>query len=306
MAKPVYVFSGFLDAGKTTVIKETLYDPSFNEGESTLVVAFERGDVIYDEKFNKITYTSVEYLDSINDFTLAKQKELNKKYKPERVIIELNGMEDDGILYRTGFIKEWELAQTLSVFDASKFKLYINNMKQFVLYHVVNAECCIFNRIEGADKRYLRNNLKAINQQLEIIYVDKDGNASNKIEDELFDVSKDLDISDIDYGLWYMDALDHPDKYDGKTITLKVKFAGKHPQKGVCIMGRKAMVCCSEDITDIALTVVNIHDIDESKYYRVTGKIRTMDSDDGYKTCVLFAEKYEEAEAPADELVYFN
>ena len=209
MTKPVYVFSGFLDSGKTQAIKETLYDPRFNEGELSLILCFEQGDVIYDDKFLKITNTIVEYLDSINDLTLDKQKELDKKYNPERIVIELNGMEDDNILYKNGFISKWELAQTLTTVDASKFTLYMNNMRQFMYNHVFNAEVAILNRADDVDKRYLRNNLKSINTRLEIIFEDANGNVTNKIEDELFDVSKPLEISDMDYGLWYMDALDN-------------------------------------------------------------------------------------------------
>ena len=63
MNKPVYVFSGFLDAGKTYVIKDTLTDPRFNEGEKTLIIAMEQGDNEYDEKFLKATNSQVVYLD---------------------------------------------------------------------------------------------------------------------------------------------------------------------------------------------------------------------------------------------------
>ena len=46
MIKPVYVFSGFLDSGKTSAIKEVLYDPRFNEGESTLIIVMEEGKIV--------------------------------------------------------------------------------------------------------------------------------------------------------------------------------------------------------------------------------------------------------------------
>ena len=219
MIKPVYVFSGFLDSGKTTAIKGTLFNPRFNEGESSLIICFEQGDEEYDEKFLKLTNSQVLYMDSINELTIEKQKEIDRKYKGiERIFIELNGMEDDNILYQTGFISDWELAQTLTTIDASKFNLYLANMRQFLYNHVVNAEVVILNRSDDSDKRFLRNNLKSINQYSELIYEDKNGNVSNKIEDELFDVSKDLDISDMDYGLWFMDAVDNPMKYDKKKV----------------------------------------------------------------------------------------
>ena len=55
MASPVYVFTGFLDAGKTTLIKDTLNDPQFMEGVSrTLIICLEQGEVSYDEKWLEI------------------------------------------------------------------------------------------------------------------------------------------------------------------------------------------------------------------------------------------------------------
>lgn len=309
MVKPVYVFSGFLDSGKTRAIKESLCNPNFNDGESTLIIAFEQGDEEYDDKFLKACDCRVIYLDSIKDLTIDKQKQLDHDYPVERIFIELNGMEDDNILYETGFISNWELAQTLTTIDASSFNLYMTNMRQFMFNHIVNAEVVILNRADNVDRRYLRNNIKSINQMVEIIYEDKDGNVTNKIDDDMFDVSKDLDIEDIDYGLWYMDAVDNPMKYDNKIITIKVKFVEEVTEyDNVLIMGRRAMVCCANDIQDIALTIVNIRkvDIDINKYYSVKGVIHCLKATDGNKTCVLYAKEYKEAEAPKEELVTFN
>lgn len=309
MIKPVYVFSGFLDSGKTQAIKGTLYNPRFNEGEASLIICLEQGDVIYDQKFLEITNSKVVYLDSVNDLTIEKQKELDEQYKPERVFIELNGMEDDNILYNNGFIAEWELAQTLTTMDASKFAMYLANMRQFLYNHVVNAEVVILNRSDNVDKRYLRNNLKSINQYVELIFEDKDGNVTNKIEDELFDTSKPLEISDIDYGLWFMDAVDNPEKYDKVELSIKVKYAGKiDDYDNVLIMGRKAMVCCANDITDIALPCMNLHekDIDKDKYYVLKGSGRCVQNSEGMKICTLQVKEFNEAEPPKEELVTFN
>lgn len=309
MNKPLYVFSGFLDSGKTQAIKATLNNPNFNEGESSLIICLEQGDVIYDEKFLKITNSNVVYLDSVNDLTIEKQKQLDKEYKPERVFIELNGMEDDNLLYNNGFIYEWELAQTLTTIDASTFNMYLTNMRQFLYNHVVNAECIILNRSDEADKRYLRNNLKSINQYVEIIYEDKNGNVTNKIDDELFDVSKDLTIEDIDYGLWYMDCVDNPEKYDKKTITIKVKFVEDIKEySNALVMGRQAMVCCANDIANIALPCVGVDKklIDRNDYYSLTGRLHLVKSKNGDKSCVLYVTDYSKADKPKEELVTFN
>ena len=310
MIKPVYVFSGFLDSGKTQAIKATLYNPRFNEGESTLIIAFEQGEVEYDEKFLQFTNSQVLYMDSVKDLTIEKQKEIDKQYRGiERIFIELNGMEDDNILYNTGFISNWELAQTLTTIDASTFQMYMVNMRQFMYNHVYNAEVVILNRSDDVDKRYLRNNLKSINQFVELIFEDKEGNVTNKIEDELFDVSKDLEISDVDYGLWFMDAIDNPRKYDNKNVSIKVKYAGTiEDEKDVLIMGRKAMVCCSNDITDIALPVIGLKekDIDKNKYYILNGVGHAVQNDEGMMIPAIRVKSYKEAQAPQEELVTFN
>lgn len=309
MIKPVYIFSGFLDSGKTTAIKGTLNNPRFNEGEPTLVICFEQGDVEYDEKFLKATNTQVIYLDSIKDLTIEKQKEIDKQYKFERVFLELNGMEDDNIIYESGFNSNWEIAQTLTTVDASRFQVQMTNMRQFMYNHIVNAEMVIMNRSDGVDKRFLRNNIKSINQYIEIIYEDKDGNVTNKIEDELFDLSKDLDVSDIDYGLWFMDEIDNPEKYNKKNISVKVRYvADVEDEERVLIMGRKAMVCCANDVTAIAMPYIGIKkkDIDVNKYYTINGVSRVIKNHEGIKMPAIEVKSFKEAEAPKEDYVTFN
>ena len=44
---PVYLFTGFLEAGKTKFIQETLEDPGFNDGQKTLLIVTEEGEVEY-------------------------------------------------------------------------------------------------------------------------------------------------------------------------------------------------------------------------------------------------------------------
>lgn len=308
MVKPIYIFSGFLDSGKTRAIKETLLDPRFNEGEKTLVITFELGEEEYDEAFKKASNTVVETL-SFKQWDLTLQKQLEEKHNPDRIFIEFNGLEDDNKLYALGFIPEWEIAQTLTTVDASTFRIYIANMRQFMFNHIVNAEVAILNRSDNEDLRFLRNNLKSINQSLEIIFEDENGNVTNKLKDSLFDVSKPLVIEDLDYGLWYMDALDMPYKYDNVDLTINAflyEIVKDYP--GLGIFGRKAMVCCADDMQPIAFSVIyeGVDKFNIDSYYRLHGKIHVMDDENGNPTCVLKADKIEEIAKPNDELVYFN
>ncbi|MBR0474237.1 MAG: hypothetical protein IJJ19_04470 [Erysipelotrichaceae bacterium] len=309
MVKPVYVFSGFLDAGKTTAIKESLLDPNFNDGETTLIIAFEQGDVEYDEEFLYDSNSMVVYLDDIRELDQKKVEELDATYKPDRVVIELNGMQDDNLLFKEVTGNQWLIVDYLTFFDATQLKFQMLNWKQFVYNHVINSAVCYINRSDDQDLVYFRNNLKAINRQLTVVFLDNDGKVTNKVEQQLFDTSKPLVIDDDDYGLWYIDAVDNAERYDGCTITLKLKLLDVVKRyKNVCIMGRQAMVCCSNDLQNIGLTCVDVDPkkIDKNKFYTLKGNLKCLDDEEGFKTCVLYVKDIAEAEAPQDEYVSFN
>lgn len=309
MIKPVYFFSGMLDSGKTRAIKTTLYDERFNEpGEFNLIISMEQGDEEYDKKFLKYTNSAVEYID-YKDLTREKMQQLEDEYDPSRIIIEFNGMQNDEEFFRNGFIPEWEMAQTLTTIDGSNFRLMVANLRQFMFYHIKYAEVVIINRFSSEDLVYLRNNIKGMNQRVEIIFEDENGNVTNKINQSLFDTSKPLDISDIDYGLWYMDAVDNPDKYEGCQIELNSYYIEKVKEyENVGIFGRRAMVCCAEDVQPIAFTVIDIDPdkLEKNKYYHIKGTVKCLDDERGYKTCVVYASEIAPQEEPADPMVYFN
>ena len=309
MIKPVYFFSGMLDSGKTRAIKTTLYDERFNEpGEFNLIISMEQGDEEYDKKFLKYTNSAVEYID-YKDLTREKMQQLEDEYDPSRIIIEFNGMQNDEEFFRNGFIPEWEMAQTLTTIDGSSFRLMVANLRQFMFYHIKYAEVVIINRFSSEDLVYLRNNIKGMNQRVEIIFEDENGNVTNKINQSLFDTSKPLDISDIDYGLWYMDAVDNPDKYEGCQIELNSYYIEKVKEyENVGIFGRRAMVCCAEDVQPIAFTVIDIDPdkLEKNKYYHIKGTVKCLDDERGYKTCVVYASDIAPQEEPADPMVYFN
>ena len=309
MIKPVYFFSEMLDSGKTRAIKTTLYDERFNEpGEFNLIISMEQGDEEYDKKFLKYTNSAVEYID-YKDLTREKMQQLEDEYDPSRIIIEFNGMQNDEEFFRNGFIPEWEMAQTLTTIDGSSFRLMVANLRQFMFYHIKYAEVVIINRFSSEDLVYLRNNIKGMNQRVEIIFEDENGNVTNKINQSLFDTSKPLDISDIDYGLWYMDAVDNPDKYEGCQIELNSYYIEKVKEyENVGIFGRRAMVCCAEDVQPIAFTVIDIDPdkLEKNKYYHIKGTVKCLDDERGYKTCVVYASEIAPQEEPADPMVYFN
>ena len=248
---PVYVFTGFLDSGKTKFIQETLEDPRFNAGERTLLLVFEEGEEEYD--FSTYPHQNV-YLEVLDQNTVsAKQlKDLAKKHKAERVVAELNGMLLVGDLY-SRFPEDWVVAQEVMFADSTTFMAYNANMRNLVMDKLVGGQMAVFNRLEpGADVMPFHKIVRAANRRMDILYDYTDGNTEfDSFEDPLpFDINADvIEIKDEDYALWYRDVTEEPIKYDGKTVHFKAQVAKlRREKKAMFAPGRFVMTCCEDDI----------------------------------------------------------
>ena len=302
MNRPVYVFTGFLDAGKTTSIKRTLIDPRFTENEKTLVICLEEGDEAYDEVFLKASNSVVEYVD-FDSFNPDLIKKLDEIHHPDRLFIEFNGMQDDRQLFYMKLPNGFEFAQAICIVDASKFKLFVTNMPQFMFNHIAGAETIVLNRSDGQDLKYLRNNIKSMNRFGVICLEDKDGNMSDFPTYELFDPNN-LDISDDDYGLFYMDVIENVNRYENKTVKLNGFMIEK--MNDANIVGRYAMVCCANDLQRFAIRVTKLkEELEVGKYYHIEGIIRLDRTPKGVRI-YLEGKKATEIDKPKQEYVNFS
>ena len=248
---PVYVFTGFLDSGKTKFIQETLEDPRFNAGERTLLLVFEEGEEEYD--FSAYPHKNV-FLEVLDQETVT-QKELRalaKKCKAQRVVAELNGMQLVGDLY-SRFPEEWIVAQEVMFADTTTFMAYNANMRNLVMDKLAGGQMVVFNRLApGADTMPFHKLARAANRRIDILYDFTDGStAFDDIEDPLpFDINADvIEIADEDYALWYRDITEEPEKYHGKTVCFKGQVAKlRREKKGMFAPGRFVMTCCIDDI----------------------------------------------------------
>ena len=312
MVIPVYIAAGLLDSGKTSFIKETLYDPNFNEGEKTLIISFEDGEVEFDEKFLKSTNSELIMLDSLDDFTIEYQNSLFENYDFDRIFIEANGMQDEfTFLVNRGLSRKFELAQILCMVDSSMFKLQLNNLKTFFFNHIRLASVAIFNRFDNEDDfLYIRNNVKAVNPRIDLVFENSDHEIVEVNEADIFDLSSGhIEVSDNDFGVWYMDCANNPDKYENIEIQVNMRFQEDLPEyENAAILGRSAMVCCADDIAQIGVTCVGLDkkQMKMDDYYLLDGVLRTIDDTNGDKTCILQVKSCKPGRKLADDLVYFN
>ena len=252
MEIPVYLFTGFLESGKTKFIQETLEDERFNDGEYTLLVLCEEGEEEYQPKTFSGKNVFIKTVDEVEQLTSDLLSGWLKETGAERVIVEYNGMWTLDKLYNA-LPKKWTIYQEMMFADANTFENYNANMRSLVVDKLKSAELVIFNRFsDDLDKMPLHKIVRGIQRNNAIIYEYLDGSTEqDTIEDPLpFDINADvIEIADTDYALWYRDMMEETEKYNGKTVKFKgLSAKDKKMDSDEFVTGRHVMTCCADDI----------------------------------------------------------
>ena len=289
---PVYLIAGFLDSGKTGFINGILRD-GFAEEDRTLLICCEEGELEYDPRVlgNVFTYT----VDEQSQLTPELFKKLEKQYRPKQVIIEYNGMWMIEPLYRDGLPANWILYQIMCLVDARSFEMYVKNMGQLMMEKISNADMLIFNHCNEELRAQLRSrNLRMVNRRADIYLENEDGTSEEYVTPEMspFDLSDGhLDVPDDDYGVWYVDMMDNPDRYDGVTCP-----------------GRFAMVCCENDMQFLALVAKGegLERFKNRQWVEITATVK-KEANDAYQGegPVLYVTAIAPCEKPKEEVVSF-
>ena len=308
--KPVYVINGFLESGKTEFITYTLAQPYFQVRGKTLLLLCEEGEIEYDEELLKQSRTVVEIIDEEEDFTSSHLIELEKKHKPERIIIEYNGMWN----YKNMKLPwHWTIEQQVTTIDASTFPMYFTNMKSLLAEMIRKSELIIFNRCDDVeDLSSYKRNVKAINPKAELVFEDANGEVNEIMEDDLpYDLSSPIiELDNEGYGIWYLDSLDHIGRYEGKTIqfTAMVLVPKSFP-KGYFVPGRMAMTCCAEDMAFLgfACEYDKTDTLTDKQWVKVTAKVsKEYFADYNGEGPVLHAVSVEQTKKPKEEIISFT
>ena len=280
MELPVYLFAGFLDAGKTQFINNILAD-GFAAQDRTLLIRCEEGELDYDPAvLDNVVVVTVEDFDEIDRSFFD---ELDERYAPEQVLIEWNGMWPMQSLIEEDLPDHWLLYQVMTLVDSSTFEVYVKNMGQIMMEKIINADMIAFNRCTPELAESLRaRNLRMVNRRCEMFLDFTDEHVEPYADPDAspFDLSADeLTIADEDYGLWFVDIMDHPDRYEGKTVNLKMVMCHSRQFPGVCCPGRFAMVCCEEDVQFLGLIAEGdgLTDYENHQWVYVTARVAVLE-----------------------------
>lgn len=309
--KPVYFINGFLESGKTSFLKYTIQQNYFQIKGTTLLILCEEGTEEYEDDILKKSKTIVETIENEEDFTTKNLMELEKRWRPERIIIEYNGMWNMKDL-KLPF--HWNLEQQITCIDASTFSMYFSNMKSMVAEMVRNSELIIFNRCDSVmdNLASYRRNIKAVNGNADVVFENAEGEINQIFEEDLpYDLKSDtIELDDNSYGIWYLDMMDNIDRYLGKkiTFTAMVLIQNNFPT-GCFVPGRMAMTCCAEDMQFLGYICKykNASELKNRQWVKLTVEPK-KEYWAGYKGegPVLYAKAVEPTAKPKNEVIGFG
>lgn len=309
---PVYLFTGFLEGGKTKFIQETLEDKRFNNGEKTLLLVCEEGIEEYAPEQFSGHNVKLKAVEEESDLTPENLIAWRKSANAERVVVEYNGMWMLDTLYNA-LPEGWLVAQEFMFADAGTFLSYNANMRQLCYDKLKSAELVVFNRFTPElDKMEFHKIVRGASRRADIAYESPDGKVLyDEIEDPLpFDINAPIvEIADSDYALWYRDLSEDPKKYSGKTVRFKCRIIRRKGVPANCvIVGRHIMTCCEADIAFSALicTLGDNPTPENDSWAVLTAKMEyKFHRSYGRKGPVLNAISFEMCEAPEQQVATF-
>lgn len=177
----VDIFSGFLGAGKTMLIKKLLLEKVYNK--NTVIIENEFGEVSIDGEILRESNIEVKEINSgciccqvsgkFDDAVL----EVINKYKPENIIIEPSGVaklsEIINILTNIKFSHMLEIRNIFTLVDVRNYNNYMKNFKEFYANQIKNAQKIVLSRTQFENEDYINKVIKSIkkyNSDAEIIY----------------------------------------------------------------------------------------------------------------------------------------
>ena len=166
----VDIISGFLGAGKTTVIKK-LFESAY-QGQKLVLIENEFGEIGIDGSFLKESGVNIKEINSgciccslVGDFATS-MKEVIETYSPERIVIEPSGVGKlSDIVKAVNEIEGIEVNVLATVVDGPKCKVYMKNFGEFFDDQVRTANTIIISKTDKMQNDVLNQTIELLKQQ---------------------------------------------------------------------------------------------------------------------------------------------
>ena len=312
---PVYLVLGFEGDGKTAYIKNLLN----RDKTGTHLIVFEDGAEKYPHKNGVSEDTKTVFFYEKNIYPalfddIAKSKlygYTDTAGRPDRVIIEYNGMWNLDDLWQVSMPHNWEYLNVATVVDAEKFEMYLKDMYASLADKFSASHLIVFNRCnENTDMKMYMETAHGINPDAQIIF---QGAENKNLPYIPYDINEsEITIEDTGFSTFYADAMKNPGKYDGKTINIrgfiqpvkKYYPNTEHCKSNKCLFGRYVTrfgMFHFEFLNFFAEyngTVSN-SELYKMQMYKITAKIKSEK-----EKCKLYISKIESTEQLRHRVVY--
>ena len=276
---PVYLITGFLESGKTTLGLTILGNERFTNGGKVLVICCEDGEKEWDAKSLEQNKGVLVMLEDEEELTAARLQALEDEHKPTCVILEYNSMWGIEKLDTLRLPRLWDWAQMVTTADGTTFDNYMANMRKLLTDPMKIADMICVNRCRPEfNKASWRKQLRAMNSNATIFFENLDGTVDDGITDE-----------------------DLP--YDMKADPIAMTRPGF--PKGYYYFARSAMTCCANDIAPCGWVCKGDRTPDNKTYFTLTARCQMVQGPDGQVALMLHELLTEKAKTPHEELVSF-
>ncbi len=255
---------GFLDAGKTTYIKEAVRDDLFYRRGKTLILCFEEGEEEYDEELLRERNAAVSFYrgetagscgeDEITRFC----SESIEKHQPDRVYVEMNTMMSG---LRESLPDCMRVTFSAALIDWATLPVYYVNFMQMMKQFVSESNQITFRGCPSAELLAPYGQpFRLMNPRASYLRQDPMG-----YHEKAFGVILPFSIDESEIRvtektflpLW-LDALDHPEHYDGKVLIFTVPVELRRTGGGPPRLGRVVMTCCMADLQFMSFDVAGM------------------------------------------------
>ncbi|MBQ3425067.1 MAG: hypothetical protein IJH38_07715 [Clostridia bacterium] len=309
---PTYVFAGFLEAGKSTWIQAFLESEEINRYERVLLLVCESGETEYRPERFRSEHVQLCEIEAPEDLNAEMLLELAEQYRPNRTIIEYNGMWDLGQLL-SALPACYQLAEITTVIDGERFAPYFMNLRPSFADKLRHSHRLIVNRPEGAfDRNRFLEITAAAAPKADVFYCDEEEQLTRERRTlnayRLSASGSDTLIVPNDaYAAVYRELLHGEERYDGRAIQVQGRLI--RSAAGERMIGRYVMICCMDDLafSGLACELPEGAAVPDDSWVTATGRIRFAFSKSyAGRGPILLAEALRLTDAPADEIIYIQ
>ncbi len=283
----------------------------FMDGERTVLIRCEDGEIEYDEGKLKTQNTRIVPVENLEELTPALLDEVERRYQPQRVLMEYNGMWPMDVLRQMDMPHGWGLYQVIMTVDGATLGSYLKNMPSQIMDMASEADMIVVNRCtEEMPLVDWKRSFRATNRNAEVVF---EGEEDEIQVEEIIPYDLDGDVvvvEDDDYGIFYLHIMDHHELYEGKTLQFKgLCLVDPKMPKGVFVPGRNVMTCCEDDVQFFGLICHydKVKQLRKGQWVNLAARVKWEFSDGyGKEGPVLYATEITPADAPEDPMVQFR